>query len=120
MDETHDSRPPGKWSLTSVDPPTSLSPSLPGPQVDDGGPEGPRLSDATAAVADHGPSVTHQLDELLEGHVLHRPEVRVLLDTLFPHHAHHLLTSCWGSSRRRDRGCQELQDRTEKTVGCLI
>ena len=73
---------------------TCLSASLSGSQVNDGGAEGPCLSHATAAVSDHAAGVAHQLDELLKGNVLHRSEVRVLLDALFPHHTHHLLTAC--------------------------
>ena len=73
---------------------TCLSARLSGAQVDDGGPVGPGLADPTAAVPDHAAGVGHQLDELLERDVLHRPEVGVLLDALHPHHAHHPLTSC--------------------------
>lgn len=73
---------------------TRFSASLPRSQVDDGRAEGTGLSYPTAAVPDHAAGVGHQLDELLKGNVLHCPEVGVLLDALFSHHAHHLLTSC--------------------------
>ena len=74
--------------------PTCFSASLPCSQVNDGRAEGPGLSYPTAAVSDHAAGVAHQLDELLKGNVLHSPEVGVLLDALFAHRAHHLLTSC--------------------------
>ena len=73
---------------------TCLSARLSGSQVDDGRSKGAGLPDTTAAVADHAAGVGHQLDELVERDVLHRPEVGVLLNALLPHHAHHLLTSC--------------------------
>lgn len=75
-------------------PHTCLSAGLPGSQVDDRRAEGPCLPHPTTAVANHAPCMCHQLDELLKGHVLYGPEVRMLLNTLLTHHTHHLLTAC--------------------------
>lgn len=73
---------------------TCFSASLPCSQINHGGSKGPSLSHPTTTVSNHTAGVTHQLDELLKGNVLHCPEVGVLLNTLLSHHTHHFLASC--------------------------
>lgn len=82
---------------------TCLSASLSCSQVNYRRAECPGLSHSTAAVSNHASGMADQLDELLKGNVLHCSEVGVLLDALFPHHTHHLLTTCLcGRGQSRD------------------
>lgn len=73
---------------------TCFSASLPCSQINHRGSKGPSLSHPTTTVSNHTAGVTHQLDELLKGNVLHCPEVGVLLNSLLSHHTHHFLASC--------------------------
>lgn len=73
---------------------TCFSAGLPRSQINHRGSEGPSLSHPATTVSNHTAGVAHQLDKLLKGNVLHRPEVGVLLNTLLSHHTHHFLTSC--------------------------
>lgn len=88
---------------------TRFSASLPCSQVNDGRAKGSGFSHSTAAVPDHTASVAHQLDELLKGNVLHRPEFGVLLDALFSHHTHHLFTSCSRGNGKMNKSIMMIQ-----------